>query len=192
MDPVFTLQWPELVLAERLQSRLPKSQGYSVLVPTSRQEKGIDLAILRKQPGQKSRVVTIQVKASRTYMPDPPKRETTKRFKYYTWFNRFEVPETADFFMLFGLYPVEAGRTRSVNSNWYKDCTLVFTYSEMKAFMDSVEKVGGGPDRMFGFGFDTEQKVVQTRGDPERRERDLTDRLFETRLPKIREALSEI
>lgn len=46
MDPVFTLQWPEFLLANRLQKFLPKSQGFSVLVPASRQEKGIDLAVL--------------------------------------------------------------------------------------------------------------------------------------------------
>jgi hypothetical protein len=31
MDPVFTLQWPEFILANRLQKLLPKKEGYSVL-----------------------------------------------------------------------------------------------------------------------------------------------------------------
>src|ERR1019366_1210042 len=52
MDPVFTLQWPEFLLANRLQKLLPKKDGYSVLIPTSRQEKGIDLAVLKKSNGQ--------------------------------------------------------------------------------------------------------------------------------------------
>ena len=35
MDPVFTLQWPEFLLANRLQKPkvLPKSQGDSLLIP---------------------------------------------------------------------------------------------------------------------------------------------------------------
>ena len=67
MDPVFTLQWPEFLLANRLQKLLRKSQGFSVLVPASRQEKGIDLAVLRRTRNGGSRVATIQIKASRTY-----------------------------------------------------------------------------------------------------------------------------
>ena len=51
MDPVFTLQWPEFLLANRLQKLLPKSQGFSVLIPASRQEKGFDLAIIRRRNG---------------------------------------------------------------------------------------------------------------------------------------------
>ena len=34
---VFTLEWPECLLAERLQRLFPKSEIFSVLVPTSRQ-----------------------------------------------------------------------------------------------------------------------------------------------------------
>ena len=137
MDPVFTLQWPEFLLANRLQKLLPKSQGFSVLVPASRQEKGIDLAVLWKATNGGSRVATMQIKASRTYTPEPPKRETTKRFRFYTWFNRFEVPDEADFFLLFGMYAPDPSRTTKVSSDWYKDCTLLFTCKEMKDFMAS-------------------------------------------------------
>ena len=73
VDPIFTLQWPEFLLASGLQKKLPKTEGYSVLVPVSRQEKGIDLALLRKAH-KRSRTITIQVKASKTYMPERPKR----------------------------------------------------------------------------------------------------------------------
>src|SRR5437870_2211960 len=77
MDPVFTLQWPEFVVAHRLQQLLPKKDGYSVLIPLSRQEKGIDLAILKKLGGA-HRTITIQIKASRTYPHPPPKRAGTQ------------------------------------------------------------------------------------------------------------------
>ena len=115
MDPVFTLQWPEFLLAQRLQRLLPKGDGYSLLVPLSRQEKAIDLAILRKQGGS-HKTVTIQVKASRTYSRPEPKKESTKRFRFYTWFNRFPVPDDADFLLLVGLYAPDAGRTKSVSA----------------------------------------------------------------------------
>src|SRR5437870_5815203 len=152
MDPVFTLQWPEFLLAQRLQRLLPKGDGYSLLVPLSRQEKAIDLAILRKQGGS-HKTVTIQVKASRTYSRPEPKKESTKRFRFYTWFNRFPVPDDADFLLLVGLYAPDAGRTKSVSAKWYRDCSLLFTRDEMRTFMGSCLTVGGNPDMMFGFGF---------------------------------------
>ena len=189
MNPVFTIQWPEFLLANRLQRLLPKSEGFSVFVPASRQEKGIDLAVIRKLPKADSQVATFQVKASRTYSREPPKRESTKRFRFYTWFNRFLVPDEADFFLLFGMYAPNAGRTKIVNADWYKDCTLLFTLEEMKTFMLSCLTVGGTEDRMFGFGFDDEQKVVQTRGDKDRQGREFTDYLLANRVELLRAKL---
>jgi len=178
MDPVFTLQWPEYLLTQELQRLFPKSKHYSVLIPTSRQEKGIDLALIRKQPGSKSRLALLQVKASRTYSGKSPKKETTRRFRFYTWFNRFEPSPEADFFLLFGMYAADAGYTKRVNAAWYKHCTLLFTLAEMNQLMSSCRTVGGTPDRMFGFGFDSDARIVQTRGDQHRRFVDYTDHLL--------------
>lgn len=189
MDPVFTLQWPEFLLANRLQKLLPKSQGFSVLVPASRQEKGIDLAVIRKAPNGDSRIVTIQIKASRTYTPEPPKRETTKRYRFYTWFNRFEVPDEADFFLLFGMYAPDPSKTTKVSARWYKDCTLLFTQEEMKSFMASCLTVGGKHDKMFGFGFDDVRRVVQTRGDRHRQFKDFTGFLLANRIALLKKKL---
>ena len=65
MEPVFTLQWPEFVVAERLQSLLPRKDGYSVFIPLSRQEKGIDLAVLHRSANGRTTAKTFQVKADR-------------------------------------------------------------------------------------------------------------------------------
>jgi hypothetical protein len=190
MDPVFTIQWPEFILANRLQKLLPKSKGYSVLVPTSRQEKGIDLAIVRKRTNGRSRVVTLQIKASRTYAQTAPRRKTeNERFRFHTWFNRFKVPKEADFFLLFGLYAPDAARTRRVGVEWYRDCTLLFTQNEMKAFMSQCRTVGGSRDKMFGFGFSDETRVVQTRGDRDRGRKDFTERLLDKRVYLLKRAL---
>jgi hypothetical protein len=84
MDPIFTLQWPEFVVAEKLQKLLPRKDGYSILISLSRQEKGLDLAVLKKTDSNKSSVTTIQVKASRVFLPEPPKRTNITRYQYYT------------------------------------------------------------------------------------------------------------
>jgi hypothetical protein len=189
MDPVFTLQWPEFVLAHRLQQRLPKKDGYSLLVPLSRQEKGVDLAILKKLGGA-HRTLTIQIKASRAYSRPPPKRESTKRFQFYTWFRRFDVPEDADFILLFGMYAPDTGRTRPVTAKWYQDCTLLFTRDEMKEFLLSCLTVGGQPDQMFGFGFDQPTKVFLTRGDQKRGLKDYSSHLLDARMSLLRTSLN--
>jgi hypothetical protein len=189
MDPVFTLQWPDFVVAHRLQQHLPKKLGYSVLIPLSRQEKGIDLAILRKGQG-KHRTVTIQIKASRTYWRPLPKRPTTKGFRYYTWFRQFVVPPDADFVLLLGMYAPDQGRTKTVSAKWYGDCSLLFTRKEMTKFLKSCRTVGGKPDMMFGFGFDDPSKVFLTRGDPKRSLLDFSSHVLGKRIGLIKRALA--
>ncbi|MCE4555244.1 hypothetical protein [Pelomonas cellulosilytica] len=166
MDAVFTLPWPELVVAGRLQELFRKKDGYSVFIPTARQEKGVDLALLRKRPEGASRVATIQVKASRTYIPNPPVRPTTERFKYYTWFNRFLVPDDADFFMLVGFYPRDLADTdRGKTPERYREVILLLNNSEMREVIKGCVTVRESKeDRYFGFGFDDTSKIVQTRG----------------------------
>lgn len=191
MDPVFTLQWPEFLLANRVQKLLPKSQGYSVLIPVSRQEKGFDLAVIRKRQNGTSRVATIQIKASRVYLQRQPNRTSTTRFRFHTWFNRFDVPKEADFFLLCGLYAPDAGRTKAIGTQWYRDSTLMFSRQEMKKFMASCLTRGGKQDRMFGFGFDDERKVVQTRGDKDRQFKDFTQFLLSKRIALLKTALRD-
>lgn len=190
MDPVFTLQWSEYVLAERLQAALPKSEGFSVWIPLSRQEKGVDLAVLRKQADGSSKTVTIQVKASRTYLTDEPKRDTTERHLFHSWFNRFTVSQDADFFLLFGQYAPDVTRTSQVSAKWYRDMTLLLSNVEMRELMDNCKTVKtGADDSMFGFGFDDERKIVQVRGDATRSKRDYTQFLLSNSLHRIRSAL---
>jgi hypothetical protein len=182
MEPVFTLQWPEYLLSQELSRFFPKSKHYSVLVPASRQEKGIDLALVRKRPDSKSAVALLQVKASRTYPHAAPKRESTIRFRFGTWFNRFDPSPDADFFLLFCMYPRDPARTKSVNAGWYRHWTLLFTLAEMQHLMSSCRTIGGAPDRMFGFDFDTEAKIVLTRGDQDRQHRDYADHVLDKRV----------
>lgn len=186
MDPVFTLQWTEFLLAEQLQRLFPKSENFSVLIPTSRQEKGIDLGLVHKQSGGKSRIALLQVKASRTYTPKPPKKSTTRHYRFHTWFKSFVPSEHADFFLLIGMYAPDSARTLPVSKDWYQDITLVFTYAEMKEFLDNCKTVGGEPDGRFGFGFNDKDRIEQIRGDQHRAFADYTHCLLEKRIHMLR------
>lgn len=189
MEPVFTLQWPEFAVAERLQKLLRRKEGYSVLIPLSRQEKGIDLVVLCRSKSGQSFAVTIQVKASRTYLPTAPKRKKTIRYKYNTWFNRFDVPDKADFVILFGMYAPDLGKTRPVSSRWYQDCSLIFTKEEMRHFIKDCKTVKGKPDRMFGFGFNNLTSIILTSGDMNRSQKDYEKFLLDKRIKEIKKRL---
>ena len=66
MEPIFTLQYGEYAVADYLKKHL---KNVSVFVPTSAQEKGIDL-LLYKFKKNKHKVLTVQVKMSRTYLSE--------------------------------------------------------------------------------------------------------------------------
>ena len=65
MDPVFTLQWPEFLLTNRLQKpkALPKSQGYSLLIPVSLEIAGSRNQYVLSLHALPSNVTRLSVKA---------------------------------------------------------------------------------------------------------------------------------
>jgi hypothetical protein len=65
MDPVFTLQWPGFLLTNRLQkpTALPKSQGYSLLIPVSVEIAGSQNQYVLSLHALPSNVTTFNVKA---------------------------------------------------------------------------------------------------------------------------------
>jgi len=63
MESIFTLPYSKYKVAEELQKKLPKKDGYSVLIPISRQQKGFDLMLFNYKT---SKHITIQIKASRS------------------------------------------------------------------------------------------------------------------------------
>lgn len=172
MEPVFTLPYSEYLAANLLSRHFKAKAGYSLFVPTSRQEKGIDI-LLTKRSNQSYKCASFQVKASRTYSPAPPKRETTIRYSYYTWFNTFQVPSEADFFLLVGIYPPEENRTKKVAHSWWNSVVLMFTQEEMKSFISELKTRGGKPDSKFGFGFNSKSEIILTRGDQHRTMKEL-------------------
>jgi len=189
MDPVFTLPYSELAVAELLSKHFKTRHGYSIFVPVSRTEKGIDLLLSRRSESRLSSV-TFQVKASRTYLGDAVVTKSGKRkFRYSTWFKRFDVPQQADFVVLFGTYAPEPSRRKHVSPGWWRSLVLVFSQIEMHNFMAGVMTKSGKPDKMFGFGFDHEGEAFLTRGEQAREPRDLSAHLFSRKVDEIKTAL---
>ena len=192
MDPVFTLPYSEFVVAQQLAQLLPAKLGFSIHTPLSRQQKGVDLVVVRRR-GRHSWAKTIQVKSSRTYSRRPvtkvQRKSSARRFRFYTWLKTFDCPPEADFFCLVALYPsVDVAQHRERGS-WWSPLILVFTQGEMRRLLRSIRTAKGKPDSMFGFGFDEADEVFQTRGYRGRKQRDFSRHLLSRRVGSIRRAL---
>jgi hypothetical protein len=164
MDPIFTLQYAEYVVAETLAKLLSKRKGYSISIPLSRQQKGFDLLVYSSQSGKVARV---QIKASRSYPGKPAKRESTNpRFQNNLWFNNFKCePNTADFYVLLGLFSKTDLDRGLKKKKWIGRKMLIFTEKEMQTFLKSIRTKAGKRDRFFAFGFDSDsERVFLTRG----------------------------
>jgi hypothetical protein len=186
MNPVFTLNYPELLVAETLQKNFTTASGCSVLIPLSAQQKGYDLAIMRRT-SQASKIVTVQVKSSRTYVGNPGYAPRTKmrNFAHYMWLNTFKVPPEADFFILIGQYASNpTSQKRKVNL-WHSHL-LLFTQEEMTTFMSSVrQRNQNKPDSHFGFGFDNSKEAFWTRGHAQSQHPDYSNHILANRLHVI-------
>jgi hypothetical protein len=182
MEPIVTLPYSEWLVAEKLMKALPTSQGYSVYVPLSRQEKGVDLLLTRRLNGV-TRAVTLQVKYSRAYEKGAPHRFTT-------WFRVFQVSERADLYVLASLYPRIDGRGGGTKSSHWLPMLLLFRRQEIADLMSSLRRRSGKQETMFYFGFDEPEHVWLTRGSPEHR--DVSAFIFKERLPLVKEYLAEV
>lgn len=189
MEPVFSLPYSEFCVAQQLSRLLPAASGYSIYVPISRQQPGVDLLLARRRSGRVT-VAAIQVKSSRTYSRPNATARSRRWYRYDTWFNTFDCPPQADFVCLVSLYPATDTQARRELGTWWAPLILVFTQKEMKTFLKGVKTVAGNPDKMFGFGFDGPDAVCHTRGDPKRRDADFSQYLLRRRLTMLRRFLA--
>ncbi len=184
MQPIFTMQYGEFAVADYLSKKI---KGVSVFIPASAQEKGIDLLLYRHDHGcNKSN--TIQVKMSRTYYSE----KETSDFPYYLWFNRYTVQENANWYILVGIYAKHSDdelNAKAKSTRW-DTIMLAFTNKEMRLFMSEVKqkKDPTKDDKMFGFGFNSNKTIYQTRGYFENR--DMSQYLIENRLDEIRNSFT--
>lgn len=177
MQPVFTLQYGEFAVADYLSKNIKEA---SVFIPSSAQEKGIDLLLYKFSNGM-NLINTIQVKMSRAYYNVSSKYQST------LWYNRFEPKDNADWFILVGIYancPTDVNA--SIKAFEWDTIMMAFKNKEMKQFMDEVRLKTNTErkDKMFGFGFNEKNEIVQTRGYI--KERDMSQYLIENRIEEIR------
>lgn len=174
MQPIFTMQYGEYVVADYLRKHL---KNVSVFIPTSSQEKGIDL-LMYKFTKNTHKALTVQVKMSRTYTNDK------KEMPYGLWFNRFDTHENADWFMLVGIYCINKKILKASNTKW-GTIILAFKNKEMNKFLNKVrqKKDNSKLDKMFGLRFDDNKNIVLSRGS--QKLKDMSKYRIENRIDEI-------
>jgi len=193
MEGVFSLPYSEYEVINQLQKKLKKSEGYSFYIPTSRQQKGIDFIIHNNKT---NRYCRFQVKSSRSYIHRPKKLKSGKttevKYKYSLWFNNFldrYEKDNADFYILFGLYPMYQ-KNKNIKSKtvFWKPLLMCFSENEMIDLLKQVRtKKEKKPDRFFGFAFNTKEQIFGTRGLEE--DIDLSDFLLDHKYRDIKKIL---
>jgi|SRR3989344_1147690 len=193
MESIFTLPYSEYEVINQLQRKLTKSEGNSCYIPTSRQQKGIDFII---HNSKHNKFLRFQVKSSRSYVKKPKKLKSGKikdiKYKYHLWFNNFlerYEKENADYYILFGLYPVYQ-QTKNIKSKsvFWKSLILCFSEKEMIELLEKVKtKREKKADKFFGFGFNMDNEIFGTRGFEE--DINLSDFLLENKLKELKQKL---
>jgi hypothetical protein len=167
MEPIFTLPYSEYAAIQEIQHYFKKHDGFAVLVPVSRQQKGMDFLILNTKNGKSLKV---QVKASRSYTATKaPKRKSKNFFNHAFWFNNFAgryTKDAADIYVLIGLYPVYAAdKGIKTRTEMWRPILLVFTDAEMHQFLLNVKmRKEDKADRFFSLGSNDGHKVFGVRG----------------------------
>lgn len=193
MEPIFTMQYAEFAVADFLSKKIKFEQeqkSISVFIPSSAQEKGIDLLLYHYDKNEsKSRINSIQVKMSRTYYSD--KKDD---YPYTLLFNRFEIQDNADWYILVGIYAKHSNNPNAkANSVFWNTVMLAFTKEEMRNFMNSLKqkKDPSKDDRMFYFSFNVKDEkinIFQTRGCGSEGEKDMNGKLVDKRLEEIKKS----
>jgi len=152
----FSIQFPEYDIANILQKEFPKKDNFSVAIPLSRQQKFYDLLLIN---GKTKKLVTIQVKSSRTYLGSPK-----DDYQYYSWLNHFRIEDNySDFYFIYMTFPL-FDKNFTPRAKWDRKI-LVFNQKEMSQLLSNIKTQGGKQERFFSFGFNaTDAEICGERG----------------------------
>ncbi|MCW6170838.1 MAG: hypothetical protein LVQ96_06670 [Thermoplasmatales archaeon] len=123
MKPFFTLEYSEFEFADTLSKSFDKDK-YSVVIPTSRQQKYFDVALLNIET-RKS--VTFQIKSSRSYDTSPSDQKKYK-VEFHGWFSKpVKIDQHLDFLVLTVYFPFIPKGEKGENSRISID-TKIFLF----------------------------------------------------------------
>ena len=152
--PIFTLPFPEYDIANILQKSFPKKKDFSVSIPLSRQQKFYDLLLIN---GKNKKVLTIQVKSSRTFHHENKKTKKMNffdKYEYDGWFLYFDIKNNySDYYFFYMPYPIHDKNFRP-RARWGRKI-LIFNREEMIKILDKVKTKSGERGHSFWFLFNS-------------------------------------
>ncbi|HUD19246.1 MAG TPA: hypothetical protein VMR81_02315 [Patescibacteria group bacterium] len=193
MDSIFTLPFSEYKVALILQNELKKKDGYSLYIPLSRQQEGVDLIIHNLKT---KKTLTIQIKSSRSYEGIPSKRNNRIVHQHSSWFNNFLYKYKegiADYYVFFTPYPILSRGNgikldKTTPDKWWGFKSLLFSDNEMGTLLNEIKTKKGKVESKFGFGFDEENdSIYLTRGSD--RPVLYTNNLLENKISELKQKL---
>ena len=183
----FTIAYPEHHIADLLQVDFPKRDNFSISIPLSRQQKHYDLLLFN---ANNKKCLTIQVKSSRTYLY--PEITKSNQYNYYAWLSNFNIVNNySDYYFIFISFPVFDTESFKPKAG-FGTKILVFDSSEMSTILGNINITKGGtPDRFFALGFNFgENRIFGDRGFDKNNRPDLSEYLYENKLPLIKQAIN--
>lgn len=180
----FSIDYPEYHIAGILQNDFKKNSNFSVSVPLSRQQKHYDLLLYN---GINKKVLAIQVKSSRAFVNNNPKKPTD--FNYTAWVNAFKTDPSCDYYFIyipFPLFDLHTFRPKAAQALHL----LVFNYKEMEEIISNRRLTRTGkPDQFLYFSFNIgSSEIFGTRGF-QVSGINLTQNLYLTKLPEMEQRM---
>jgi hypothetical protein len=188
VDPIFTLPYSEYVAISTFARMFPKKH-YAILVPTSRQQAGVDFAVMKIGT---RKVLRVQVKSSRAYEERSNSRRKDPAPKMTLWFGNFHKSYregVADIYLFLGVYPSYSLKKPVSRAAW-RTVLLAMRDSEAGAFLRSIKTSKGRDDRFFYVTFTPPERgsvnaVTLTRGAGARKKASWSRFLLERRRSRI-------
>ena len=146
---IFTIPFPEYDIADMLRKKFLKKENFSVSIPLSRQQKFYDLLLVN---GKNKKIITIQIKSSRTFYHDSKKIKKTNfnKYEYDGFFPYFDIKNNySDYYFFYMTYPIHDKNFRP-QARWDRKI-LVFDRKEMVNILNNVKTKLGERGRFFWF-----------------------------------------
>jgi hypothetical protein len=161
LKPILTIRYDEFKVAEYLQNKLGKN--YFVTFPASENQKNFDF-ILGSYKSDKC--IKFQVKASRTWEYPRSEKNIEQYGNMNSFFNRFNYEKGYANFYIFSILYIDRSHKNGKMLKSWEHKFLLFKDNEMKTFLRSLSKKGGGKENKFYIRFSESNKnmIFLTRG----------------------------
>ena len=183
MNPIFTLQYGEFFTADYLKNR---SKNYSVFIPTSSNEKGVDLLLYNDNTKS---LITIQVKSARPFFGEREYDEDNSKnkivsschYRFPVYYNRTQAD--------WHVFVCYAFNERFIASKKKKDrwdsVMFLFSKKEIDDCFCELKDSKGNREKYFEISIDDNENAYITRGYGKKTAKPINSHLIDKKYKEI-------